>query len=272
MVRQPLIHYITHPIVMNDCANAILAVGGSPIMAEHHEEIWGITSKAAALVVNLGNITDYRMQAMQLAGEVASENGLPIVLDLTGVAVSAVRKRFANDFIDTYAPQMIKGNVSEILALLDFETRANGVDTGDHHLSEHQLQAIQNYCQHHACQIIVTGAIDLIADAEQFVCIQNGSAQLAQLTGTGCILSGLLGYFVSDNLPLTAAIKALGLMNIASEYAEKKSHGLGSFKVALFDFLGNLDASQIEQQLSTFESDKVREIYAFREKKRDDKN
>ena len=30
--QAPLIHCITHPIVVNDCANAVLALGGRPIM------------------------------------------------------------------------------------------------------------------------------------------------------------------------------------------------------------------------------------------------
>lgn len=126
-------------------------------MAEHHAEVAAITAKAAALVVNLGNITDYRMQAMRLSAQVALAKGLPIVLDLTGLGVDDLRRRFARDFIETFSPQLVKGNVSEILALLAFATQANGVDTGDHHLSLEQLTALRGFCQAHDCVSLVGG-------------------------------------------------------------------------------------------------------------------
>lgn len=274
MLRKPLIHYITHPIVMTDCANAILAVGGSPIMAEHHAEVAAITAKAAALVVNLGNITDYRMQAMRLSAQVALAKGLPIVLDLTGLGVSALRRRFARDFIATFSPQLIKGNVSEMLALLAFATQANGVDTGDHHLSLEQLTALRDFCQAHDCVSLVTGEIDVIADAERFICLRNGSEKLTQVTGTGCLLSGLLGYFLSQVSVLEpaemieATVKAVGLLTVASEVAEENATGLGSFKVALFDGLGNLTLEQVQEKIRRFESQAAQLIVDFREENR----
>lgn len=238
MTKKPLIHYITHPIVMTDCANAILAVGGSPIMAEHHEEIQVITAKSAALVLNLGNITDYRMAAMRLSGHVALEKRLPLVLDLTGLGISPLRKTFAKQLIADFSPNYIKGNVSELLALLDFPANANGVDTGDHHLSVDQLEAFKTYCQVHTCAIMVTGKVDVLIDDQQWLCIQNGSEKLTQVTGTGCMLAGLLGYFAAQTTGLEAAKQAVGLMTVASELADQATSGIGSFKVSLFDYMG----------------------------------
>lgn len=270
MLKKPLIHYITHPIVMTDCANAILAVGGSPIMAEHHAEVEAITAKAVALVVNLGNITDYRMQAMRLSAQAALAKGLPVVLDLTGLGVSDFRRIIAQDFIATFSPQLIKGNVSEMLALLAFATQANGVDTGDHHLSLEQLTALRRFCQAHDCVSLVTGEIDVIADADRFICLKNGSEKLTQVTGTGCLLSGLLGYFLSQVFVLEtseiveATVKAVGLLTVASEFAAQNSVGLGSFKVALFDYLGNLTSDQVNEKIWRFESQDAQVIVDFR--------
>lgn len=269
MIKKRLIHYITHPIVMTDCANAILAIGGSPIMAEHHAEVQDITAKAAALVVNLGNITDYRMQAIRLSGQVALEKRLPIVLDLTGIAVSSLRRRFAHDFITMFSPQLVKGNVSEILALLAFTTQANGVDTGDNHLTIEQLMKMRSFCQSHSCTLLLTGEIDVIVDFRGFICLKNGSEILTQVTGTGCLLSGILGYFLSqvtDLETVDAVVKAVGLLTIASEYADKNSVGLGSFKASLFDYLGNLNPNQIREKLVCFESQIPQDIVMYRKK------
>ncbi|GAB2022000.1 hydroxyethylthiazole kinase [Pseudolactococcus yaeyamensis] len=268
MIKKPLIHYITHPIVMTDCANAILAIGGSPIMAEHHAEVQDITAKSAALVVNLGNITDYRMQAMRLSAQVALAKGLPIILDLTGLGVSALRRTFAHDFITTFSPQLVKGNVSEILALLAFTTQANGVDTGDNHLTTEQLMKMRSFCQAHSCILLVTGEIDVIVDLGRFICLKNGSEKLTQVTGTGCLLSGMLGYFLSQSSDLEtvdAVVKAVGLLTVASEVAEQKSTGLGSFKVVLFDYLSSLTPDQIQGKLWRFESQEAQAIVDFRE-------
>lgn len=271
MIKKPLIHYITHPIVMTDCANAILAIGGSPIMAEHHAEVQDITAKSSALVVNLGNITDYRMQAMRLSGQVALEKRLPIVLDLTGIAVSSLRRTFAHDFITMFSPQLVKGNVSEILALLAFATQANGVDTGDNRLTTEQLMKMRSFCQAHSCILLVTGEIDVIVDLGRFICLKNGSDKLTQVTGTGCLLSGMLGYFlsqVSDLETVDAVVKAVGLLTIASESADKNIAGLGSFKASLFDYLGNLKPNQIKGKILYFERQMPQDIVRYRKDNR----
>lgn len=267
MIKKPLIHYITHPIAMTDCANAILAIGGSPIMAEHHAEVQDITAKSSALVVNLGNTTDYRMQAMRLSGQVALEKRLPIVLDLTGITVSSLRRTFAHDFITMFSPQLVKGNVSEILALLAFATQANGVDTGDNHLTTEQLMKMRSFCQAHSCILLVTGEIDVIVDLGRFICLKNGSDKLTQVTRTGCLLSGMLGYFlsqVSDLETVDAVVKAVGLLTIASEYADKNTAGLGSFKASLFDYLGNLKPNQIKGKILYFERQMPQDIVRYR--------
>ena len=82
---QPLIHCITNPISIHDCANIILAAGGRPIMAEHPAEVAEITSHAQALALNLGNITDARMESMPKSLETAARLHIPVMLDLVGI-------------------------------------------------------------------------------------------------------------------------------------------------------------------------------------------
>ena len=62
--NSPLIHCITNPISIHGCVNMILAVGARPMMAEHPLEVEDITRTAGALMLNLGNITDARMESM----------------------------------------------------------------------------------------------------------------------------------------------------------------------------------------------------------------
>ena len=126
--RSSLIHCITNPISINQCANAILAVGGRPIMAEHPREVSEITATAGALMLNLGNITDVRMEAMRLSARTAAEQGTPILLDAVGVACSKLRRDYACGLLEAVTPAVIKGNYSEINALYQESYRASGVD------------------------------------------------------------------------------------------------------------------------------------------------
>ena len=126
--RSSLIHCITNPISINQCANAILAVGGRPIMAEHPREVSEITATAGALMLNLGNITDVRMEAMRLSARTAAEHGTPILLDAVGVACSKLRRDYACGLMEGVTPAVIKGNYSEINALYQESYRASGVD------------------------------------------------------------------------------------------------------------------------------------------------
>ena len=124
----PLIHCITNPISINDCANMVLAIGGRPIMAEHPGEVAEITAISQALALNLGNITDARMESMVIAGKTAKEKAVPITIDLVGTACSTMRKDYAQKLLAEIQPQIIKGNISEIRAVCGLESHSSGID------------------------------------------------------------------------------------------------------------------------------------------------
>ena len=121
--QKPLIHCITNPISINGCANVILSVGAKPIMAEHPKEVYEITDTAGALMLNLGNITDVRMESMLISLKRAKERGIPIILDVVGIACSDFRRKYALDLINTSMPSVIKGNYSEITVVFSRELR-----------------------------------------------------------------------------------------------------------------------------------------------------
>lgn len=126
--QQPLIHCITNPISINQCANGILAIGARPMMAEHPKEVREITETAGALMLNLGNITDARMESMKISLLTAKEKNIPVMLDAVGIACSKLRRDYMAELLEIGIPTVIKGNYSEVYALYHDAYRSSGVD------------------------------------------------------------------------------------------------------------------------------------------------
>ena len=144
--QAPLIHCITNPISINDCANVVLALGAKPIMAEHPKEVHEITALAKALAVNLGNITDARAESIFISGGVAKNAQIPCVIDVVGAACSALRMELAQRFIRECAPCVIKGNLSEIKALAGVDNAAQGIDVGQKDsVNGKEITIVDNY-------------------------------------------------------------------------------------------------------------------------------
>jgi len=125
----PLIHCITNPISINQCANTILAVGARPMCAEHPMEAAAVTSGSKAVMLNLGNITDVRMESMRISAKEAHKLGRRFVLDVCGAAGLENRRLYAQALIEEYVPTVIKGNYSEIKALRYPDYKSSGVDS-----------------------------------------------------------------------------------------------------------------------------------------------
>lgn len=250
----PLIHCLTNHISINDCANVILTVGAKPIMAEHPAEVADITTAAKALVLNLGNISETRMQAMNIAGKVAQQKGLPITIDLVGVACSTLRLAFAREFIATCKPAIVKGNISELKAFGRLSTSAEGIDASPSDMLTDQnavevFSFLKNLSQRTGSIIAVTGKTDIISDGQNIYLLANGCEMLSAITGTGCMINALAGAFLAGGDPLIAAISALSLMAISGELAAAKAAGPGSFKIHLLDNLFCLQPEELTARL-----------------------
>ncbi|MGL5269498.1 MAG: hydroxyethylthiazole kinase [Selenomonadaceae bacterium] len=250
----PLIHCLTNHISINDCANVILTVGAKPIMAEHPAEVADITTAAKALVLNLGNISETRMQAMNIAGKVAQQKGLPITIDLVGVACSTLRLAFAREFIATCKPAIVKGNISELKAFGGLSTSAEGIDASPSDMLTDQnavevFSFLKNLSQRTGSIIAVTGKTDIISDGQNIYLLANGCEMLSAITGTGCMINALAGAFLAGGAPLIAAISALSLMAISGELAAAKAAGPGSFKIHLLDNLFCLQPEELTARL-----------------------
>ncbi len=205
-------------------------------MAEHPDEVREVTETSQALVLNLGNITDVRMKSMIISTQVATETGIPIVLDLVGVACSKLRRNFALNLIKKYPITVIKGNYSEIKALFDGTYSSPGVDT-DLSLKEDSINANAKWLANkYNAIVLASGKTDIVTDGNRFVYIKNGTPQLAEITGTGCMLGAVCGCFVAVEQSLKSVVVACVTMGICGELSVTDK-GSGSFIINLIDKL-----------------------------------
>ena len=246
--QQPLIHCITNPISITQCANAILAVGGRPIMAEHPEEAAEITRTAKALMLNLGNITDARMESIRISALTAQENNIPILLDAVGIACSSLRRAYVRRLLDAVTPTVVKGNYSEIMALYRENYRSSGVDAESSLDIPLLEEAALSLARRFHCLILASGKVDILTDGHRLFHIRNGTPQLSCITGTGCMLGALCAVYLSASSGLDAVLTACAVLGICGELAEAEQ-GWGTFSLRLMDGLSTLTDSNLEQRL-----------------------
>lgn len=252
----PLIHCITSPIAVNDCANAVLALGAKPIMAEHPEEVEDITKSAAALGVSLANISDARAESIILSGKAAHAAGLRSVIDAVGVTCSPFRKRLAERFIRECRPSVIKGNVSEIKALAGIDFTSSGIDVGEgdrvsrtnEAAVEQMTSVVMGLATDTSSVVMATGEVDIISDGKKTYYVENGSPLMARVTGTGCILNCITAAFLSSADALTAPVLAAASLGICGELADA-SRGLATYHTGLLDALSLLTEQQFSKLL-----------------------
>ena len=260
----PLIHCITNPISINDCANILLAIGARPIMAEHPDEVAEITAIAKGLALNLGNITDARMASMKISAGAAKDKGIPFVLDLVGLSCSRLRQKYAKELLQIAVPDIIKGNISELRTLLGLPTTPGmGVEAGQKEMvtKENALEyarIFQKQAREYHTLLLATGPIDLVVSSEEAYIIANGSNALASITGTGCMnnvlagacLAGVHGISSQATNNTLAAILSCLLLGIAGENIQDiyLNQGPGSFHYSLMDSISKLTPHTIAQQ------------------------
>jgi len=247
--ERPLVECLTNRVTINDCANMLLAMGASPIMAEIEEEMPDIMKISDALVLNLGLLDTPYLAAMKTAAKAARELGRPIVLDPVGAGASALRDRIDAEMIEEVKPDIIRGNLSEIKSLAGAKISSKGVDasaddavTQDNYSEVGEL--VRAYAEKCGCVVCATGLIDIVSDGEQIIYIRNGHEMLCDVTGTGCMCSAMTGAMAAAGDMLTAAAAAVVMLGIAGEYAHESvteaGQGIGTFRVKLLDYIYNM--------------------------------
>lgn len=252
----PLIHNITNYVTVNDCANILLACGGSPIMSDDAEEVEEITSVCGGLNINIGTLNKNTIPSMFLAGKKANELGHPVLLDPVGAGASALRTNTAIKLLEEIKFSVIRGNISEIKTLAQGNGSTKGVDadvadtvTKDN--LDSAVEFVKNFAKKTNAVIAVTGAIDIVADSEKAYCIFNGNPLMSKITGTGCQLSALTTAYITanpDNI-LEAAAAAVCTMGLCGEIAYNKlskSDGNSTYRNYIIDAVYNLDEKTLE--------------------------
>ncbi|GAX89111.1 hydroxyethylthiazole kinase [Effusibacillus lacus] len=254
-VRQarPLVHNITNVVVTNIAANALLALGASPVMAYAKQEVGDMARIASGLALNMGTLDDNVVEAMLIAGKAANEVGVPVVFDPVGVGATPYRNDAASIVTEELKLTVLRGNAGEISVLLGAGGAVKGVDSAS--TGENLPEVMRQYARKKGCVVIATGETDYVTDGDTIWSLQNGHPLLAAITGSGCMATALLGAFVGAagrNADLRtyadACVAALTCYNIAGEIAAERVQGPGTFQAALFDALYSLDSSQINDR------------------------
>ncbi|MBE6664936.1 MAG: hydroxyethylthiazole kinase [Ruminococcaceae bacterium] len=252
----PLVHNITNYVTVNDVANAILACGGSPIMSDEPDDVADITSICGGLNINIGTLNKRTIEAMWISGARSKELGHPVLLDPVGAGASALRTNTAVKIMEKIKPDVIRGNISEIktLALGSGTTKGVDADAADT-VTEDNLEAMISFAKNFAAKsgavVAITGAIDLVADAETCYVIRNGRPEMSRITGTGCQLSGITATYITANPDhkteaVAAAVCMMGLAGEIGVANMAENEGNSSLRNRIIDAIYNMDAETLD--------------------------
>lgn len=246
--QSPLIHNITNYVVMNNTANALLAIGASPVMAHSVDEVVEMTNIASSLVINIGTLEALWVEAMLIAGKTALNKSTPIVFDPVGAGATSYRSKVCKQLIEECKPSIIRGNASEIIALSDAQAQTKGVDSTN--ASDSALDSAKTLAYKTKAIVVISGETDYITDGINVETVKNGNPMMAKVTGMGCTATAIVATFaaVNKNL-LEAATHGMSVMGICGEVAAAHSQGNGSLQVNFLDTLFNINEEVIRKNI-----------------------
>jgi hydroxyethylthiazole kinase len=252
--QKPLVHQITNYVVMNETANATLALGALPVMAHAREEVEEMAGFASSLVLNIGTLSEHWVEAMLVAGRTATERHIPVVLDPVGAGATAYRTVTAHRILELVDVTVLRGNAGEIATLVGAHAEVRGVESMSAGLEPPELARAA--ARRLGVIASVTGPVDHVSDGERVLAVSNGHPLLATVTGTGCMSSAMTGCFLAANPtePLEAAAEALAAFGVAAEAAAGRAEGPGTFHARLYDALYALDPDTLDGRVRIAES------------------
>ena len=256
--RAPLVQCITNFVTVNDCANILLAAGASPTMAEDIREVEEAVAGADGLVCNLGAIE--KVDSMVAAGQRANALGKPVVFDPVAAGGTSLRRRMSARLLEQVHFAAIRGNASEIRGLMQRGTGGSGVDASalDRITRENLAQTLpllKELAVRTGSVIAVSGALDVVTDGARTALIENGCPTMARITGSGCMLTTLIGAFcaAAPEAPFEATCAAMAAMGVCGELAEARrlQNGTGNatFRTDLIDAVFNLTEEQLKERM-----------------------
>jgi hydroxyethylthiazole kinase len=244
--QKPLVHQITNYVVMNETANATLALGALPVMAHAGEEVEEMARIASSLVLNIGTLSEHWVEAMLLAGSTATTRQIPIVLDPVGAGATAYRTVTAHRILELVDVTVLRGNLGEIATLAGAQAEVRGVESMGAGVAAAEVARLA--ARTFGVVASVTGPVDHVSDGVRVLAVSNGDPLLATVTGTGCMSSALTGCFLAakPTAPLEAAAEALAAFGVAAEDAARGAEGPGTFHARLYDALYALDPDTLD--------------------------
>lgn len=246
--RRPLVHNITNYVVMQYTANALLALGASPVMAHAVEEMEEMGSLADALVLNIGTLSGPWIEGMLTAGRTASRRGIPIILDPVGAGATRLRTDTAVRLLDECHVTVLRGNASEVLAVAQGAGGTRGVDAA--HRVEDALEAAGALARRREIVVAITGAVDQVTDGSRGLRVRNGHPAMGRITGSGCTATAVVAAFCAVNArALEATAHALAFYGVAGERAARESTLPGTFGTALIDMLQAVTPERVADEV-----------------------
>lgn len=243
--QKPLVVNITNYVVMNNTANALLAIGASPIMAHSQQELAEMMSFSGALVINIGTLDSQWVPRMEFAVQQANLNNKPVVLDPVGCGASKLRTETSRNIAQQANKLIIRGNASEIIALAGEKGQSKGVDSLDS--SDVAVGAGKYLAETYQCSVVISGATDYVITSNSLIKLQNGHEMMPHITGMGCSLSALTGAFAA--IGEETGLAATAVFGVAGEIAAEQSKGPGSLQLNILDALYQLDETTLQARL-----------------------
>ena len=255
--ENPLVHNITNVVVTNFTANGLLAIGASPVMAYAHEEVADMAGMAGSLVLNIGTLRPEVVESMLIAGKAANEQGVPVILDPVGAGATAYRTETARRLMEELEVSIIRGNAAEIANVAGENWSIRGVDAGQS--SGDVFELAVSAAKKLKSIVVVTGKDDIITDGSSAIVVHNGHPMLTKVTGTGCLLTSVIGAFAAIEKDLLMAVSAAVITyGVAAEIAAEKyaDRGPGSFQVEFLNQLYLVNEEEIKRK-SSFDQQEV---------------
>jgi hydroxyethylthiazole kinase len=244
--NKPLVHNITNVVVTNFTANGLYALGASPVMAYAHEEVADMAKIAGALVLNMGTLTAETVEAMIIAGKSANAHGVPVIFDPVGAGATPYRTEVAQRICEELDLAIIRGNAAEIANSIGETWEIKGVDAGE--VGGNVEELARNAAKKLKSVVAITGEVDVITDGTTLYTVSNGDEMLTLVTGTGCLLSSVLGaYAAVEKDFVVAATAGIATYGVAAELAKQQANSPGSFQIAFLDKLYEITPQLVEQ-------------------------
>ncbi|WP_321506593.1 hydroxyethylthiazole kinase [uncultured Methanoregula sp.] len=242
--KHPLVHHITNYVTVNDCANITMCAGGAPVMADAPEEVAEMAGVAGSLVLNIGTLNKAQVKSMILAGGMANDRKIPVILDPVGVGATRFRTETARHIMSELKISILKGNAGEIGVLAGAGGKVRGVDS--HGLTGDPVAVVRDFARAEKLTVVASGPTDIVTDGKRVFLVNNGHPMMGSISGTGCMAASVTGVFAAESSDMVlASAAALAAFGIAGERAAAGTRGPFSFKTALFDELARLTPADL---------------------------